>query len=82
MSEKLPCIVPVKVRVPSFTKTVDAMPLSSAGCNGVTMYSKSETVSCSTGSPFGPVSRSRTVMDTSASEGNTIGVSSSAHDDR
>ena len=56
-------------------KTVDSRSvLPDDGRSGVTKYSYSGTVSCSTVSQLGPVSKSNTASATIASLGSTTGV--------
>ena len=49
--------------------------LPDAGRSGVLKYSYAGTVSCSVVSQLGPVSKSNTVIVTSASDGSTTGAS-------
>lgn len=71
MVSELPTAVDVNVRVASFTKIVELIASPDHGRSGVTKYSYSGTVNCSTYSFDGPVSKSYTVIESSARDGNT-----------
>lgn len=63
--------VAVKVRVTLFSYTVETRALPDAGRSGVTAYSYSGSVSCSTLSQFMPELKSNTVMVANEDDGNT-----------
>ena len=78
LSSEVPRAVDVKMWSAWFTWIVEIAASPELARRGVLKYSYPGIVSCSTYSPFGPVSKSYTVTATSAADGSTIGVAASS----
>lgn len=80
LSSDVPRAVDVKRRSASFTCTLETTSTPDRDRSGVLKYAYSGMRSCSMYSPLGPVSKSYTVIDTSAADGSTTAVSIPAHE--
>ena len=79
LSSDVPRAVDVKMCAAWLTWIVDVTASPELARSGVLKYSYPGIVSCSTYSPFAPVSKSYTVIATSAADGSTIGAAISSH---
>ena len=79
LSAGVPRAVDVKMLSAAFTCTVELTAAPELARSGVLKYSYPGIVSCSTYVPSAPVSKSYTVIDTSAAAGSTSGCAISAH---